>query len=186
MFIQNYILLFIISIFIGISFGYSFSLNYFFTCILSFFILFISFFITDVFSEKRFIKLKIGLYIPGLLLSVVFLILFKIPFFPFLLLQEVYYYSRGRKIYEKKISSEEVGKLSAIFLGILLIFSIIGIFFKNFLLVVLPSVLIFSLLIPYSNSFGSALFFYNFFYFAFFFIISVIFIFIGFSFLLLS
>lgn len=175
MFIQNFLNIFIASLFVGISFSYIFSLNTFFSCLISFLIFLTSFTISYLYSEKIYVKPIFRLYVLGMLISLIF-VLFKIPFFPILSIQDIFYYSRARKLFEIKISSKEIGKVAVIFLAILLFFSIIGIIAKNFLLAILPSVLIISFLVPYPNSFGSILFFYNSFILSFFAIISAIFI----------
>lgn len=178
-FLQNFLSVLIASLFIGISFAYVFSLEYFLTSFVSFATLFVSFIVSYFFSEKKFIKFKISIYISGMLFSLIF-VLFKIPFFPFLSIQEIYYYSRGRKLFETKISSKEVGKIASIFLTLLLFFSVIGVITKNFLLIILPSILILSFLMPYPNSFGAAIFFSNPFYFSFLVVTSIVFIILGF------
>ncbi|MEM5830839.1 MAG: hypothetical protein QXO40_01390 [Candidatus Aenigmatarchaeota archaeon] len=182
MFIQNFLAIIIASLFCGISIAYIFSLNYFTSLITSFLVLFFPFIISFLYSEKIYIKPIFKLNIFGMLISIVFII-FKIPFFPILSLEEVYYYSKARKIFENKITSKEIGKVSFIFILTLFIFAIFGIITKSFLLTFLPSILILSFLFPYKNSFGSILFFYSPLYLSFFIISSIIFLIISLLFL---
>lgn len=183
MFFQNLLTILIASIFLGISFSYIFSTNIFLTLIYSSIILFLSFFISYIFSEKIYIKPIFKLNILGMIISILLLIL-KIPFFPILSIEEIYYYSKARKIFERKITSKEIGKIALAFLLVLLIFGILGILLKNFLLTFLSSILILSFLFPYKNSLGSILFFYSFFYFSFFLLCSIVFLAVSLIFLI--
>lgn len=183
MFIQNFLTILIASVFCGVSISYIFSLNYFQSFLISFFILFSSFLISYFYSEKIYVKPAMKLNLFGMIISLIFTFL-KIPFFPIISIEEIYYYSRARKIFEKKISSEEIGKIAFIFLLVLLVFSVIGILSKNFLLSFLPSILILSFSIPYRNSFGCTLFFYSLFFFSFFIICSIVFMLISIKFLI--
>ncbi|MEM5829945.1 MAG: hypothetical protein QXL82_00305 [Candidatus Aenigmatarchaeota archaeon] len=179
---RNIINIFIASLFCGISFGYIFSLNFLNSFLLAFGMLFISFLVSYWYSEKSYIKPVFDLFIPGMIISLL-LIFFKLPIFPILSIADVYYYAKARKIFERKISSLEIGKIAKIFLLILFLFNIFGILIKNFYISFLSSLLILSFLIPYKNSFGSILFFYDIQFFAIILISSLIFLFISFSFM---
>lgn len=160
MFINNFLNIFLTAIFCGISISYIFSINIFLSCIASLSILFLAFFASYLYSEKIYIKPTYRIFLIGMLLSL-FLVIFKIPFFPLLSLGDFYYYTRARKIFEYRMTSKEIGEVSFIFLLVLLIISSLGIIFKNFILTFIPSILTISLLTPYPNSFSSALFFYR-------------------------
>lgn len=180
MFLQNFLNILLISIFLGTSIAYIFSLDYIFSYFYSFLVMFFPFIFSYLYAEKIYIKPVFRVFIWGMIISLPFT-LFKIPFFPVLSLSEFFYYSHGRKIFRTTISSIEIGKINFIFLLCLLLISVFGIIIKNFFLHILPSIIILSLLVPYPNSPGSILFFYNSSLLFFFTLISTIFIIIAFS-----
>jgi len=182
MFEENLLTFILASIFCAISLSYIFDLNFFNSIAISSSVLFLSFLITFFFAEKRYLKPLFKLYIPGMLLSTLFT-LFKIPFYPLIYL-EIFYYQKARKMYARKISSEEILKISKLFITVIFLFSTIGIIFKNPYLVVFASSLIFSLLIPYPNSLGSSIFMHDRMFFATILLITIIFVLISLTYLI--
>jgi len=182
MFEENIINFILFSVFCAISLSYIFDLNFINSLIIASSVFFISFMITFYFAEKRYIKPVFKLYIPGMIISAFFTI-FKIPFYPLIYL-EIYYYQKVRKIYAKKVSSEEILKISKLFIAIIFLFSIIGIILKNPYLALFSSSLIISLLIPYPNSLGSSIFMHDRMFFAIILLSTLIFILISLTYLL--
>jgi len=112
-----------------------------------------------------------------------FFTIFKIPFYPLIYL-EIYYYQKVRKIYAKKVSSEEILKVSKLFIAIIFLFSIVGIILKNSYLAFFSSSLIISLLIPYPNSLGSSIFMHDRLFFAIILFSSLIFVLLSLTYLI--
>jgi len=182
MFKENVINFILVSVFCAISLSYIFDLNFINSLLMTFSIFFVSFFITFYFTEKRYIKPIFKLYVPGMLISALFTF-FKIPFYPLIYL-EIYYYQKARKIYDKKVSSEEILKISKLFVAIIFLFSTIGIILKNPYLALFSSSLIISLLMPYPNSLGSSIFMHDRMFFAIILISTIIFILVSLTYLI--
>ena len=181
MFEENVINFILVSVFCAISLSYIFDINFISSLIITSSVFFISFMITFFFAEKRYIKPVFKPYILGMIISAIFTI-FKIPFYPIMYL-EIYYYQKARKMYDKKVSSEEILKVSRLFITTLFLFSILGILLKNPHLAIFSSTLIISLLIPYPNSLGSSIFMHDRMFFAIILFSSLIFILISLTYL---
>jgi hypothetical protein len=169
MFEKNILLISLLSIYSSISFSYAFSFNLIECLIISFFILLFSFLLTEYIANKRGIFFKINFWSFGILISFIFS-LFKIPIFPFLSVEEIYY-KKFKRIKKPKV--DEVRSYFVMFGFFMFLFSLFGIII-NPKISLFSSIFLFSFLLPYKNSIGSQIFFFNPLIYGIFFIFSII------------
>jgi len=156
MFERNFLILTLLAIYSSIAFSYVFSFNFFESLIFSSLALFTPFILTYFLAQKNGIFFELNFWNYGILISFIFAIL-KIPIFPFLSVGEIYY-KKFKRI--SKPSVKEIRSYFVLFCFFLLILMFFGIFIDK-KISVFSSIFLLSFLLPYKNSVGSKVFFYD-------------------------
>jgi len=153
---KNLLNLTLLATYSSITFSYIFSFNFLESLLFSFLILFTPFILTYFLAQKNGIFFELNFWNYGILISFIFAI-FKIPIFPFLSVGEIYY-KRFKRI--SKPNVKEIRSYFVLFSFFFLILMFFGVFI-NKKISIFSSIFLLSFLLPYKNSIGSKVFFYD-------------------------
>jgi hypothetical protein len=171
---KNIILFILISFFSSISIYYVFSFNFLECLFFCFISLFIPLIILSILLNKNGIVIEFGVWNYGILISFLLSIL-KLPVFPFLCVENIYY-KKFKRIKKPEVS--EIRSYFVIFAFFILLISFFGFSF-NFRLSLISSLFLFSFLLPYKNSIGSKIFYFDALIYGLFFIFSIFLLFLS-------